>query len=60
MTAPVAATNAPASTKALALWQEKLDFFRQQEATLSDPSQQFQLQQLIKQAQQKNQELGGS
>ncbi len=60
VTAPVVATNASASPKALALWQKKLDFLLQEEATLTDPDQKFRLQQLIEEAQQKIQKLGGS
>ncbi|HVG06270.1 MAG TPA: TIR domain-containing protein [Thermoanaerobaculia bacterium] len=54
---PAAAAN-PGSG-ALAIWKEKLEFLLKAEATASDPAQQFTLQQQIKEARAKIQELGG-
>ena len=47
------------SNKALALWQEKLDFYREQEALAVDPAQKFALRKQIEEAQEKIRELGG-
>jgi len=44
----------------MAIWQEKLDYFQQQEAITCDPSQKFALKKQIEEAKQKIQELGGN
>ena len=69
---PAATTEPPASppanpsppqpplTAATAIWQEKLDYLRQQEAITADPTQKFALKKQIDEAQRRIAELGGS
>ena len=47
------------SSGALAIWQEKLDYLRQQEAITSDAAQKFALKKQIEECKQKIAELGG-
>ena len=51
--------SAPAASKALALWQEKLGFLMEQEAVAADPAQKFQLRKQIEECRAKIRELGG-
>ncbi len=46
------------ASSALAVWREKLEFLRQQEATASDPAQRFALRKQIEEAEKKIGELG--
>ena len=48
------------SSDALTIWQEKLDYLKQQEAIISDASQKFTIKKQIEEAQQKITELGGN
>jgi len=50
---------APPASDALAIWQEKLDYLRQQEAIIAYPAQKFSMKKQIEEAQQKIAELGG-
>ncbi len=50
---------ATSGSKALALWREKLDFLREQEAIAADPAQKFALIKQIEEAERKVPELGG-
>ncbi|MEL4898006.1 CHAT domain-containing protein [Crocosphaera sp. Alani8] len=47
------------NAEALELWTEKLTAYRREEAISSDPEKKFQLKQLIKECQEKIEELGG-
>ena len=47
------------ASSAVAVWQEKIDFLRQQEAITADASQKFTLKKQIEEAEQKIRELGG-
>jgi hypothetical protein len=47
-----------ASSAALAVWREKLEYLRQQEAITADPAQKFALKKQIEEAEQKIHELG--
>jgi len=48
-----------ATNPALGVWQEKLDYLRQQEAIASDPAQKFAIKKQIEEAKEKIRELGG-
>ena len=47
-------------SRALALWEEKLAFFQEQEAIAADPAQKFTLRKQIEEAQEKVRALGGA
>jgi hypothetical protein len=57
--ANVAAPDTPPASGALGIWQEKLDYFLQQEA-IADPGQNSSLKKQIEEAKQKIEELGGN
>jgi tetratricopeptide (TPR) repeat protein len=54
---PQAGTTPKRTSRALALWQEKLEFLREQEAIAADPSQKFTLRKQIEEAEEKIREL---
>lgn len=56
----VAGPRAPRSRGELVIWQEKLDYFQQQERVTSKPAQKFSLKKLIEEAKRKIGELGTS
>jgi hypothetical protein len=51
---------APRVSPALAIWQEKLDFFLEQEAAEADPARKFQLRKQIEECRTRIRELGGT
>lgn len=53
-------TKAPPASGALAIWQEKLDYFQQQEAIALVPEQKFSLKKLIEEAKRKIGDLGAN